>query len=139
MAKTWVLDTETKGTGAHIAPLRDGESAPEPPLNLTRFRAPAPPRPADPPEREPRLFRVVDVLAARTVAEEVPVREALQALGSMRTPLDARVYMREPGSRRARLLSLAETRALWELAAGGDPAGSRAPASHPAPAGPGRS
>ena len=40
MAKTWVLDTETKGTGAHIAPLKRGERAKSRELALVRFRPP---------------------------------------------------------------------------------------------------
>jgi hypothetical protein len=30
MGKVWILDTETKGTGAHVAPLEDVQGKPEP-------------------------------------------------------------------------------------------------------------
>lgn len=50
MAKTWTLDTETKGTGAHVRPLEDvaekpAETTKEPP---TPSRRPGP-APAQPP------------------------------------------------------------------------------------------
>jgi hypothetical protein len=54
MAKTWVLDTETKGTGANVVPLEKVQRQPEPPE--TRPKRPAPtgrrtPRPRVEPER----------------------------------------------------------------------------------------
>jgi hypothetical protein len=112
MARTWVLDTETKGTGAHMEPLRNRERRAEPELNITRFKVPPqPPAPAPaPPERR---FKVVEVMTGRTVAEELPLADALELLTTMRSPLDARVYVRDAPARRWRLLSLAETRALW--------------------------
>jgi hypothetical protein len=52
MAKVWVLDTETKGTGAQMVPLEKVQSKPEPqerPKRRARkpvaARAPAPPKP----------------------------------------------------------------------------------------------
>jgi|SRR5919198_257719 hypothetical protein len=52
MAKTWVLDTDTKGTGARMVPLEDVVKKPEPqaparkPLPAAAPRkSPAPPRP----------------------------------------------------------------------------------------------
>lgn len=49
MAKTWVLDTETKGTGARMVPLEDALEKPKP-------KAPSPPparKPAAPAQRRP--------------------------------------------------------------------------------------
>ena len=118
MSKTWVLDTETKGTGAHIAPLRHGAPARERELSLTRFRPPAP-APAEPsgpaPAPAPRRFRVVDVLAGVTIADDVHVADALLALRRLRKPIDARVYVWEEQQGRWRLLGLDETRALWGM------------------------
>ncbi|HKP89806.1 MAG TPA: hypothetical protein VJT75_07485 [Thermoleophilaceae bacterium] len=52
MGKVWVLDTETKGTGANVVPLEDVQAKPEP------ERKPPKPRRARPaaraPERKPR-------------------------------------------------------------------------------------
>ncbi len=54
MAKTWVLDTETKGTGANVVPLEKVQRRPEAPAK--RPKRPAPtgrrtPRPRVEPER----------------------------------------------------------------------------------------
>lgn len=54
MAKTWVLDTDTKGTGAHVVPL---EKALEQPKSRKDPRPPKrakPPRPDTPPPRRRR-------------------------------------------------------------------------------------
>jgi hypothetical protein len=114
MAKTWVLDSETKGTGAHVAPLSRRPAAAERELSLARFRAP-PRKPAAPPARRPRRFKVVDVMANRVIAEDVLAAGAIEALAELRKAVDARIYVREPDSPRWRLLTLAETRALWDL------------------------
>jgi hypothetical protein len=119
MAKTWILDTETKGTGAHIAPLEKGRGrgAAEPPLSLTRFTAP--PRPASPPApRLPRRFRVVDVMSSQVVADDVEAPEAIAALEELSKVIDARVYVREDDEERWRLLTLGETKALWRFRGG---------------------
>jgi hypothetical protein len=48
MRKTWILDTETKGTGAHVVPLEKSEAKPTP----KRRPRPAPAKRAV--ERKPR-------------------------------------------------------------------------------------
>jgi hypothetical protein len=54
MGKVWVLDTETKGTGANVVPLDKLQRRPEPP-DKPRPRPKAPARPAAKPSpREPR-------------------------------------------------------------------------------------
>jgi hypothetical protein len=115
MAKKWVLDTETKGTGAHIAPLH-GERAHERErdLDLVTFERPARAA-AEPAAREPLKLKVVDVLGARVLGEDVDLREAVRLLEGMRSALDARVYVRERDSGRWRLLGLDEVRALWRF------------------------
>jgi hypothetical protein len=42
MGKTWVLDTETKGTGAHVVPLEKTLDKPVPKKRASRPRRPAP-------------------------------------------------------------------------------------------------
>jgi hypothetical protein len=116
MAKTWVLDTETKGTGAHVTPLRPRARGREKELSVTRFKAPPRP-PAPPAEATPRLFKVVDVLSGRLLAEDVPAAAAIEALTPLRKAIDARVYVRANAQERWRLLTLAETRALWAFRA----------------------
>ena len=72
MAKIWVLDTETKGTGAHVVPLESTlhkPAAPAEPLYVPPKRAPRPPQPAEP--RRPRSFKLVDVTSGEVLAEDV--------------------------------------------------------------------
>ncbi len=115
MAKTWVLDTETKGTGAHIAPLDDDRPRKrERELDLVTFERPSP-TPTEPAAREPLRLKVVDVLGARVLGEDVDVREAVRLLEGLRSALDARIYARERDSGRWRLLSLDEVKALWRF------------------------
>jgi hypothetical protein len=114
VAKTWILDTETKGTGAHIAPLKDGRPRPERELATVSFDRP--PRPVvEPAPPAPRLFKVVDVMSTRVLADGADTRETLRLLAGMRSVVDARIYVWAPGAERWRLLSIAEQRALWQL------------------------
>ncbi len=118
MAKTWVLDTETKGTGAHIAPLeRSARGAPSK-LELVQLHPPTAHAPESTPATtrpHPKRFKVLDVLSGRTLAEDVPAREAVLALQPLRKAIDALVYVREEDGVRWRLLTLGETSALWAL------------------------
>ncbi len=128
MAKTWILDTETKGTGAHVVPIEQGlgrRSARDPELALVDLGGtrPAPPGAAPP---APLLFTVVDVMSSRVLAERVPAREAIRALEGLRSVLDARVSVWPPGARRARLLSLADLKRLWAFRGGLDQASASA-------------
>jgi hypothetical protein len=54
--KTWVLDTETKGTGAHVVPLEKTESKPAPKQRRARptrsERPPAPRKQPSPPAQK---------------------------------------------------------------------------------------
>jgi hypothetical protein len=116
MAKTWVLDTETKGTGAEMVPyektLRRDRREPE--LALVEFDRPPREEPAAEP-RAPQRFKVVDVMSARTLAEDVGVREAVRALEPMRSVLDARISVWSTERGRWRLLPLEEAKQLWEF------------------------
>ena len=115
MGKTWVLDTETKGTGAEVVPLEKAlqKRGPEPPLNLVRFkRAEAVDRPLLD-ERHARRFKVVDLLTRETLAEDADTRETLDALGRVRSVVDVHVFVWQPRAERWRLLTLDEQRALW--------------------------
>ena len=117
MAKTWVLDTETKGTGAHVAPLRSRAKPGEREKQLALVQLERPPRAAPAPEEQKSTrFRVVDVMSGAVVGEELDARSAVAALEQMRSALDARVYVRASPGGRWRLLSLGDTRQMWELA-----------------------
>ena len=116
MAKTWVLDTETKGTGAHMAPLesadRDARESGEL-STVTLRRAPAR-KPAAPTRPRTQRFKVVDVLSGQVLAEDVGAREAVSALERLHSVLDARVSLWSPTGR-WKLLSLDEQKALWRF------------------------
>ena len=113
MAKTWVLDSETKGTGAHVKPLgADAARKREPELELVTLER-APRVAKAPAPVGPRQFKVVDVLGARALAEGVDTRAVVDLLGEMRSVLDARIYVRSSPTARWRLLTLAEHRELW--------------------------
>jgi hypothetical protein len=113
--KVWVLDTETKGTGANVVPLDRVERKPpaEPqPLSVPRKHQPKP-RPE--PEPEPRRFKLVDVMTREVLAEDADVRTALDVLESVRSFVDVNVYVWQPESERWRLIGLSEKQALWRL------------------------
>ena len=116
MGRVWVLDTETKGTGAQMVPLDTVQQkpAPEPEDPALVTRTPKPPAPKPAPPRTPRAFKVVDVMSRRVLADGVGARATLDVLGAVRSIVDVSVSVREPGSDRGRLLTLAEQRALWD-------------------------
>lgn len=118
---TWVLDTETKGTGAEMIPLERLEERKRLKGDRERVRVIGEPQPGpatDPatiPEapRAPRRFRVVNVLSRQVLAEDVGISEALQALRGVDRIVDVNVHVWEPGEEDWRPLKLAERRALW--------------------------
>ncbi|HXW59604.1 MAG TPA: hypothetical protein VEJ23_09040 [Solirubrobacteraceae bacterium] len=116
MSKVWVLDTETKGTGAQMVPyektLRPARREDE--LALVRLGSAA--HPAVEPEPEPPAplrFKVVDVMSAQVLGADVSAREAVQLLEGMRSVLDARIFVWGADTGRWRLLSLEESKTLW--------------------------
>jgi hypothetical protein len=112
--KVWVLDTETKGTGAHVVPLekklqqRGGTGEPFWVIPRREPRLPAPPEP-----RQPLRFKVVDTMTERVLAEDVDARAAIDALAEVRALVDVRVYVWDRTAEDWRLLTLDEQRALW--------------------------
>jgi hypothetical protein len=116
MAKTWILDSETKGTGAHMKPLEDALAKPggERDLSLVQFKRAPTPEP-EPAPREPLRFKVVDVLSAGVLGEDIDAREAVHLLEDMRSVVDARIFVRLPETGRWRLLSLDEQKAMWRF------------------------
>jgi hypothetical protein len=114
MSKTWVLDTETKGTGAEMVPLEKTLRRERIERDLALVELDRPPRPPEEPEPlAPLMFKVVDVMGARVLAEDIDVREAVELLGDMSSPIDARVYVRAGATGRWRLLTLDERKLLW--------------------------
>jgi hypothetical protein len=123
MARTWVLRTETKGTGAQMVPLERTTTRPtanEPvlvPRKPARRREPQAPQP--PP---PHRFRVVDVMTRQALIEDAGTSDAVEVLKGVRSIVDVDVYVWQPERDRWRRLTFGEQRAMWELAASGDPA-----------------
>jgi hypothetical protein len=75
-----------------------------------RSRPPEPPKP-----REARKFKVVDVLTRQAVADDVPARQAIDALNGFRSIVDVNVYVWQPERERWRMLTFDESAELWTL------------------------
>jgi hypothetical protein len=116
MGKTWILHTDTKGTGATMVPLDSvTKRRPEPePLSVPRKPKPRPPEPPKP--RAPRRFRVVDVMTRQTLAEDASARETIEALRDVRSTVDVNVYVWQEERMRWRLLTSPEQRTLFDRA-----------------------
>src|SRR5438876_8482047 len=117
MGKTWVLHTETKGTGAQMVPLESVEKRASHVEPVFVPREPAKPvEPALPKPREPRRFRVVDVMTRQELADGVLAQEALDVLGDARSIVDVTVYVWLQERERWRPLTFAERRVMWDQA-----------------------
>jgi hypothetical protein len=115
MAKTWVLDTETKGTGANMVPLEEAlRKRASDPVPGFGFRKPEPPPPAEPEPAGPLEFKVVDIMTREVLAEGADVRATVTALEAVGGIVDIKVYVWEPAAERWRMLTFGETKALWE-------------------------
>jgi hypothetical protein len=115
--KAWVLDTETKGTGAEMVPLdkvlrKPGSGEPlvvhAPPKHEPRA-------PKEPEAKRPREFKIVDVTNGEVLGEHVDTRAALAVLEGVDSVVDVRIYARDHGSEKWVLLTLGEQRALWQF------------------------
>jgi hypothetical protein len=119
MRKVWVLDTETKGTGAEVRPLKKARSVPEPEPEFWRRyvleRVESPEPDSEPITDEPRRFRIVDTRSRELLADDVDARQAVEALDEVRSVVDVSVYVSRPEGD-WRLLTLGEQKALWRVA-----------------------
>jgi hypothetical protein len=116
MAKIWVLDTETKGTGAEMVPLDKVLRKPAPrgePLYVPEKPRPRPATPPQPPP--PRIFKVVDVMTREVLAEGADTRTTVDLLEEVRSIVDVRISVWQPKTGRWRPLTLGEQRAMWEF------------------------
>ena len=116
MAKVWVLDTETKGTGAQMVPLE--KTLKKPASEPVRRRArPVPkraPRKREAEPAPPRRFRVIDALSREVVAEDAGLAQTIELLGAVKQPVDVSVYVWEPKADDWRLLTRRELSLLWD-------------------------
>jgi hypothetical protein len=116
MAKTWRLDTETKGTGAHVVPLENAAERPAQEQALATVTLERPPRVIDEPEPlGPLTFKVVDIRSSQVLAEGIETRATVDLLGNVNSVLDVRIYVWMQRAGRWRLLTLDEHRALWRF------------------------
>jgi hypothetical protein len=121
--QVWVLDSETKGTGAEMVPLerlvrekrlqkRRG------PVSAARKRSVsepgADPRAGEPGESQgPRKFKLVNAIKQELVAEDIGAREILELIENVPSIADVHIYVWGPYEERWRPLSLEEQRAFW--------------------------
>ena len=122
MAKTWILETSTKGTGANIVPLDDEPDAPEPAPAPVRERErlwvhkPTNPRPAPEPEpKRPHRFKVVEITTHRVLAEDADARATIAALRDVYSIVDVTISVWSEKDGRYRLLTHGEQKTLWDL------------------------
>jgi hypothetical protein len=114
MAKTWILDTSTKGTGASMVPLDNVLSKPS--ERTERIFVPPPrPKAAPAPEpRQPRLFKIVDIVTRQVLTEGTDARAVIELLGGVRSIVDVNIYVWQPNTEKWRLLTFEERRVLWD-------------------------
>jgi hypothetical protein len=115
VGKTWVLDTETKGTGAEMVPLEKlqeklASKGVRPVMAHTPTARPSPP--AAP--REPWKFKVVDVMTKRVLAEDADARATVEALRGLRSVVDVRIYLWLPQESEWQLLTFDQRKLLWD-------------------------
>ncbi len=114
MGKIWILDTETKGTGAHMVPLEKVLKRPSSEQELAVVELERPLRAAEsiePPA--PLSFKIVDIRSSGVLAEGIGARETVDLLEGVGSVVDIRIYVWMPLTERWRLLTLAEQKALW--------------------------
>jgi hypothetical protein len=127
LGKVWVLDTETKGTGANMVPLdrvlKKPASEPEP---VRVLRRPEPPMPKAPEPRSPRRFKVVDVMTREVLAEGADTRATVKLLEDIRSIVDVTIWVWQPEHERWRMVTFEEARSLWDYRGRMDDAAARA-------------
>jgi hypothetical protein len=115
LGTVWVLDTETKGTGANMVPLervlKKPGAEPEP---VRVLQQPKPPAPKPPELRSPRKFKVVDVMTREVLAEGADTRRTVKLLEDLRSIVDVTIWLWQPEDERWRMLCFEEARSLWE-------------------------
>ena len=116
MAKVWVLDTETKGTGAQMVPLEKVLRQPASEPERRRARPLPKPRKQEAPKpAPPRRFRVIDALSRRVLTEDANAPETLELLRGISQPVDVSIYVWEHKPQEWRLLTNRERKLLWEF------------------------
>jgi hypothetical protein len=117
VAKVWVLDTETKGTGAQMLPLEKTLRQPvSEPARRPARPVPKPRRREKPVEpTPPRRFRVIDARSRELLADDANAPDTLELLRGIEQPVDVSIYVWEPRAETWRLLTSREKSLLWEF------------------------
>ena len=115
MAKRWVLDTDTKGTGAEMVPLDKARAPDGGPRGTIVVRDPRPAPEREPVARKPPRFKLVDVMTRQVLAEDVATRQAVEVLAGMRSVVDVNVYRWDDTKDAWEQLSQGDRRKLWDL------------------------
>ena len=112
--KVWVLDTETKGTGAEVVPLDKVLRKPGSGEPLHVHAQPKRERALKEPEpKPPREFKIVDVTTGQVLGEHLDTRATVAALEDVGSVVDVRIYAWDHRAEKWILLTLAEQRTLW--------------------------
>src|SRR5204862_7069936 len=103
MAKIWVLDTETKGTGANMVPLetvlKKAAPADQRSLRIPRRKAAGEVyEPEAVTRREPYRFRIVDVMTRQVLGDDGGARARIAALQELRHGGDVLLDVVEPAA-----------------------------------------
>jgi len=114
MGKVWILDTETKGTGANMVPLARAQHTGSNSVPGFVFPQLKPPEPAAPQPKAPKRFKVVDVVTREVLADDADARTTVAVLENVRSIVDVTIWVWQPEHERWRMLSLEDVRALWE-------------------------
>jgi hypothetical protein len=110
--RVWVLDTETKGTGAEVVPLDDRKAVEGRGVVVVEPK----PKPEKQPEpRLPRTFKVVDVMTRRVLAEGADLRTTVDLLEGVRSIVDVSIQVWEPKADRWQQLTQREAHMLWDM------------------------
>ena len=118
MGRRWILDHETKGTGAEMVPLEKAHPDDAPtghPVIVARQRKRVPPKQAR--SRGPRRFRVVDVMSRVVLVDDASLRTTLDALRGARSTVDVSVYVWEERAAKWQQLTQRVQKMLWDMAA----------------------
>jgi hypothetical protein len=116
LGKTWVLDTETKGTGAEMVPLEkvQNESARRGgrPVSTPKPRPWSAARPAP---RQRRRFKVIEAATQRVLTDDAHARATVDLLAGIRSVAGVWIFVWQPKAKDWRLLTLSEKRVLWKF------------------------
>jgi hypothetical protein len=115
VSKVWVLDSETKGTGAQMVPLEKLLRQPEAPRRRPRPRRQAERRAEAPEPRPPLRFRVVDAVTREVLVDAADAQTTMEELGRLRSVVDVSISVWEPKAERWRPLTLGERQTVWRL------------------------